>query len=829
MKENISGELKRVITYMETRLVEDYPITALTPNYFLLSVLEKTQSMGYKMLNECLSSVNLESIRGGIIELMGSKSLSAIKPNTEIKYDKELTDFFESAEFEMNLLKDKVLTSEHVILSILSNKTENVLKKILNKSGVNYSMFFNKIVTVKVKADVVQVKEDIPVTPFFPKESIYGNNNLDFPLKYEKTENRIELFCKNLNKMAEDGKIDDLVGREIEIEQIIKILARRTKNNIVITGGAGVGKTQLIHGLAKKILDGNTPHSLLNKTILSLDITSMLAGTQFRGVFEERMKGLVDELQSGGDIILFIDDINIILSDKSKIGDVDMSTILDNIMNDGKVQIIGTVSPKEYTNTFERNPSLLRKFQKIVLDPTTIAETINILDNIKKYYEAHHNVTYDKTAIKSCVELANRYLTDRNLPDSAIDLLDEAGASTILDFKEPEDIVSLRVEINKYKKKRKAALKDDDVDGADKLNEIEKDLMLNMIEKEKMFKKTFVKNKKTIKQEDIFKIIAQKTGIPITKIDSDEKKHLLTIDKKLKETVIGQDETIDKICKVIKRNRVGLGNENKPPVIFLAGKSGVGKTLIAKKLAELIFGNENSLIRIDMSEYSDKTSINKIIGANPGYVGYDDGNSIISRIRDKPHSVLLCDEFEKATDEVYNLFLQIFDEGRLTDNKGIVTNFKNTIIILTSNIGAHKASEFNKGIGLTCDSTNKDSVTITKELKKKFSPEIINRFDEIIILNSLTEVNLKDIIKLELNKLSKKLEKQDFKLGDSFLSNGIDIIYDSIKSESNLGARPIIREIQNEFISKIGDLILENDYESKTFEIKKENGSVIIY
>lgn len=825
-----SNELKRLLNFMTTSLIEDNPTPTVGIEYFLLSVLENRDCLAYKILNSYLSSIILDTIHDSYYDLVHKNSLTVMRPNREVKYTNELSKFLLYANKEREDLNDTHMTSEHIILALLNeNNDDNKIRKFFHTTSLTYDIFKKKIIEYH-KENNLQKDEIIDEPPVSSKkERIYAIDSNIPSLKIKKTKtNNINSFCINLNDMVDKGKLDKLVGRETEIMQIIKILGRRKKNNAILVGESGVGKTAICEGLACLIQEGNVPTFLQKKKIVSLDITTMLAGTQFRGMFEERIKGLLDELKSNKDYILFIDDIHNILSDKFK-SDIDVSTMLNSALNEGDIQIIGTTSFKEYRNVFDSNSNIARKFQKIIINPLSVDETFNILINIKDYYEKYHKVKYSDDALKTCAILANQYITDRNLPDSAIDLLDESGsaASTILN--DPIELKSLRKEMIKLKKEKNNAIKNDNYEMVDKISLEENNLKIEMSKIENKIRKDIDKHNIIIDNASIYSIVSEKTGIPITKLTNDEKQKLSNIDNVLKKCIVGQDEAIERVCRVIKRNRIGLSSQNKTMAnIFVLGTTGCGKTLLAKKLAKEVFGDEKYLVRFDMSEYSDKTSINKLIGSNPGYIGYDNGGQLTETIKNKKHCVLLLDEIEKSDPQIFNLFLQVFDEGYLTDNTGQKIDFKNVIIILTSNIGAKEANEFGNSIGLIPDSNAKKKDIMEKELKRKFSPEFINRLDDIIYFNMLTDSNLKEIIKIELDNLKTRLERIDYTF--NYNDDIINYIFNIINKDKEYGARPIIRAIQDEIENKLTDLLLINNYEKNyCFNIRVlENNSLLI-
>lgn len=796
IEKNYSNELKKVLTYMSKTLLEDHPTTEFTPEYFVLAVLENKSCSAYSIIDDCIISENLDSIKKFYFEVLHSKSLTVIKPNRDIKYSPLLKEYFEQADVEREKLNDKTLMTKHVILAVLASS--NPIQKIFLSFGMDYQRFFSMCI------------EEVMEQPIKKDSPLMTNNLLQLKPKKAKLSN-IETYCINLNKLSDEGKIDKLIGRTDEINQIVKILGRRKKNNVILVGKSGSGKTQLIYGLADLIHNSDVPKRLINKKIVMLDITAMVAGTHYRGMFEERVKGLLDELKTNKDYILFIDDIHSVLSDKGSMNDTNISSMLSNALSDGEIQIIGATGFKEYKNTVESNGSLARKFQKVIVNPTSIKETIDILMNNKKYYEEYHNVTYTDEAVKACVELADRFISERSLPDSAIDVLDECGSNVSVMAKEPQEIIDARKELITIKHEKIIHQKLGEFDVMDNLTMKENKLKLKISNFERESKKNVNSFAKVVNYDDICKAISETTGIPITKLDTDEKKKLSKIDDILRKHIVGQDEAIEKVCKVIKRNKVGLGNQTRTlSNLFFLGPTGSGKTLLAKKLAEEVFGDEKYLVRIDMSEYSEKNSVAKLIGTAPGYIGYDNGGQLTEIIKHKKHCVLLLDEIEKADTEIFNLFLQLFDEGHLTDNSGQQVDFKNVIVILTSNVGAKEASERSKGIGfVTNDEANKKSI-IQKELKKRFPPEFINRLDDIIYFNSLSDDNLEMIIDLELNKFINKLKDIHYDL--SYDETVIKVLLKSAIEDKEYGARPIIRLIQDNIENQITDLILNDEY-----------------
>jgi ATP-dependent Clp protease ATP-binding subunit ClpC len=626
----------------------------------------------------------------------------------------------------------------------------------------------------------------------------------------------LDNFSRDLIKLAEEGKLDPVVGRENEINRIAQILSRRKKNNPIILGEPGCGKTAIVEGLAKKIFEGDCPQNLSGKRIVSLDMTSIVAGTKYRGQFEERMKVIIEELYANPDIIVFIDEIHTMIGAGNSSGSMDASNIFKPALSRGELQCIGATTLEEYRKNIEKDGALERRFQKVLVDPSTKEETLQILKNVKDRYENHHKVTYSDEILKLCVELADRYITDREFPDKAFDIIDEVGARSQVEIKLPEIIEDLKKQAQEIKDEKVKVINSQRYEEAANLRDKERKV-LNDLEREKAeFEKNRNLFKREVTEDIVYDVASLITKIPISKISTDETEQLKTLKDTLTTKVIGQEDAVTKITRSIQRNKVGLNDPKKP--IFsglLIGNSGVGKTELAKQLAKHMFNTEDALIRLDMSEFSDKIATSKLTGTSPGYVGYEDGSPFLNKIKNKPYSVILLDEIEKAHPEIFNVFLQMLDEGFLTDGHGRKISFKNCIILMTSNVGTKVVQDFGTGVGFTTISkTEKKEEEIKsvleKELFKKFAPEFINRFDEIIYFKDLNEKDLLKIVELELEKVYERVEGIDFELEveDSLKKHII-----TVGTDTRFGARILKRTIQKWVDDAVTDKVISDNPE----------------
>ncbi len=699
----------------------------------------------------------------------------------------------------------KITDTKHLLLAILK-EPNNTVSTILAKKDIVYQKVRDEI-TKKPKAQT-----NIP-SDNSDQEFAKGSNKPEKPSKSNSDTPVLDNFGIDLTEAASENRLDPIVGRDTEIERISQILSRRKKNNPILIGEPGVGKSAIAEGLAIRITQRKVSRILFNKRVVTLDMASIVAGTKYRGQFEERMKAILNELSKNKDIILFIDEIHTIVGAGGATGSLDAANMLKPSLARGEIQCIGATTLDEYRQHIEKDGALERRFQKVIVEPTSEEETIEILNNIKERYEDHHNVNYNEEAIKACVSLTTRYISDRHLPDKAIDALDESGARVhISNINIPKKIVALEKEIEKIKNAKFQAVKNQDFEKAANLRDIERQLLKEIENEKELWEKDLLKHRETVNAEKVAEVVAMMTGVPVQRIAEEESSRLLKMHDEIEGSVIGQSDAIKKIVKAIQRNRAGLKDPNRPigSFVFL-GPTGVGKTQLAKVLTEFLFENEENLIRIDMSEYMEKFSVSRLVGAPPGYVGYEEGGQLTEKVRRKPYSVILLDEIEKAHPDVFHILLQVLDEGRLTDSLGRRIDFRNTILIMTSNIGSRQLQEYGQGVGFGTKakkegfSSQQDSI-VKRALNKTFAPEFLNRIDDIIMFNSLERKDIHKIIDIELVDLISRVNKLGYEI--SISASAKDYIVEK-GYDPKYGARPLKRAIQKYIEDELAEAIIK--------------------
>jgi ATP-dependent Clp protease ATP-binding subunit ClpC len=813
MEAKFSNRVKEVISLSREealRLGHEY----IGTEHLLLGMIREGEGVAVGLLKKL--GVSLEELRLAVERVTKGTATNNVKNLASIPLTRQSEKVLKITYLEAKIFKSELIGTEHLLLSILRDE-DNLATQILDKFNVNY----------EVVKDLLEYQSHNPMaasdtdddsddsTRAFGSSSGSGSGKESKGTAEKSRTPVLDNFGRDLTKYAEENKLDPIVGREKEIERVAQILSRRKKNNPILIGEPGVGKTAIAEGLALRIVQKKVSRVLFNKRVVTLDLASLVAGTKYRGQFEERMKAVMNELEKSPDVILFIDELHTIVGAGGASGSLDASNMFKPALARGDIQCIGATTLDEYRQYIEKDGALARRFQIVMVDATSPEETIEILNNIKEKYESHHHVNYTDEAIEACVKLSDRYISDRFLPDKAIDVLDEAGARVhINNIHVPQDIVVLEEQIENIKKEKNRVVKSQKYEEAAQLRDKEKRL-LEQLDQAKIRWEEETKTKRyTVNEENVAEVIGMMTGIPTNRIAQNESAKLLTMGESLKGKVIGQDEAIKKLVKAIQRTRVGLKDPKKPigSFIFL-GPTGVGKTELAKVLATYLFDKDEALVRIDMSEYMEKFSISRLVGAPPGYVGYEEGGQLTEKIRRKPYSVILLDEIEKAHPDVFNLLLQVLDDGILTDGLGRRVDFRNTIIIMTSNIGVRDLKDFGTGIGFStrAKTENVDELmksTIQNALRKAFSPEFLNRLDDVIVFNSLQREDIHKIIDISLGKLFSRINALGYtvelteKAKDFLADKGYDQQY---------GARPLNRAIQKYLEDPVAEEILRGD------------------
>ncbi|MDI9863783.1 ATP-dependent Clp protease ATP-binding subunit [Flectobacillus sp. DC10W] len=816
MEAKFSNRVKEVISLAREeaiRLGHDY----IGTEHLVLGMIREGEGIALELIKKC--GVNLEDLRITIEKATQgvARSNYTIKNKQDIPLSRQAEKVLRVTYLEARIFKTNLVGTEHLLMAILRDE-DNLARQILEKFQINYDMIKDMVEyqsNPNIKSGPSDTDDNDDDARSFASGSGMGSGATTNKGAEKSKTPVLDNFGRDLTKIAEAGKLDPIVGREKEIERVAQILSRRKKNNPILIGEPGVGKTAIAEGLALRIVQKKVSRVLFGKRVVTLDLASLVAGTKYRGQFEERMKAVMNELEKSPDVILFIDELHTIVGAGGASGSLDASNMFKPALARGDIQVIGATTLDEYRQYIEKDGALARRFQTVMVDATTVEETIEILNNIKDKYEDHHHVTYTPEAIEQAVKLSERYISDRFLPDKAIDVLDEVGARVhISNITVPDDIVQLEGAIENIKKEKNAVVKSQKYEEAAQLRDREKRLLEQLDKAKRDWEEDTKRRRYTVAEESVAEVIAQMTGIPVSRVAATEGQKLLNMNEELKGKVIGQDQAIVKLVKAIQRTRVGLKDPKKPigSFIFL-GPTGVGKTELAKVLAGYLFDKEDALVRIDMSEYMEKFSVSRLIGAPPGYVGYEEGGQLTEKIRRKPYAVVLLDEIEKAHPDVFNLLLQVLDDGILTDGLGRRVDFRNTIIIMTSNIGARDLKDFGTGIGFSTKSKvdNLDETvkgTIQNALRKAFSPEFLNRLDDVIVFNSLEREHIHSIIDLMLKKLFTRISALGYtvelteKAKDFLAEKGYDQQY---------GARPLNRAIQRYLEDPVAEEILKGD------------------
>ncbi|MGI6339801.1 MAG: ATP-dependent Clp protease ATP-binding subunit [Bacteroidales bacterium] len=808
MDSHFSQRVKDILGYSKEEAIR-LGNSHISPEHLFLGILRDGEGIAVEILIN--QGIDLLVLKSSIEKSIKVESPIAVADHEVIPLLRSTERILKLVYLEAKALKSNTIESEHLLLAIL--KDENALvTRFLSELDVDYQSV-RKVVEAgypSAKADFPREEDDEGQSfggPGKGQSSSASKSSSETPV--------LDNFGIDLTKAAEEGRLDPVVGREREIERLAQILSRRKKNNPVLIGEPGVGKSAIAEGLALRITKKNVSRVLFNKRVVALDLASIVAGTKYRGQFEERMKAILNELSKNDNIILFIDEIHTIVGAGGATGSLDAANMLKPALARGEIQCIGATTLDEYRQHIEKDGALERRFQKVMVEPTSIDETVHILHNIKERYEEHHNVTYTDDAIDACVKLTNRYISDRHLPDKAIDALDEAGSRVhISNIVVPEKILSLEKQLEDTKKEKMMAVKNQNFEKAASFRDREKDL-LDMIDLEKKkWEKELSVNREIVDAEKVAEVVAMMTGVPVQRIAQTEGTRLLKMADELRGSVIGQDEAIQKVVKSIQRNRAGLKDPNKPIGTFIfLGPTGVGKTQLAKVLAKFLFDTTDNLIRIDMSEYMEKFSVSRLVGAPPGYVGYEEGGQLTEKVRRKPYCVVLLDEIEKAHPDVFHIMLQVLDEGQLTDSLGRRVDFRNTIVIMTSNIGTRQISEFGHGIGFdtAAKRSSRDEHTksiLQKALQKTFAPEFLNRIDDVIMFNSLGREEINKIIDIELKGLYERVNSLGYQL--KIVNAARDYIADR-GFDANYGARPLKRAIQKYLEDPMAEVLIKSE------------------
>jgi len=817
MEAKFSAQVREVLSHSRQeaiRLKNSY----IGIEHLFLGILKEANGLAFQMMHEMELPLDMikSKVENTIIDTDSTKNVS-----NNIPFVRQAERIIKLTYLEARRFQSQEVGTEHLLLAILKDP-DNIITQILEKNQLDYTHFSSLVSQYHRKSEEIadeagNVQDEIPGG--FPPEPGEGE-----PYKKPSQPGKkaggtksatpvLENFGRDLTKLAEEDRLDPIVGREKELERIAQILSRRKKNNPILIGEPGVGKSAIAEGLALRIINRQVSRALFNKRIFTLDLASIVAGTKYRGQFEERMKAILNELEKNPNIILFIDEIHTIVGAGNASGSLDASNMFKPALARGELQCIGATTLDEYRQNIEKDGALERRFQKIIVDATSPEETTVILSNIKKRYEDHHLVHYSDEALAACVQLTNRYISDRFLPDKAIDALDEAGARVhITHMNVPSEIIEIENKIEETVNQKKNAIKRQQFEQAAQLRDTERELNEKLDTAKKRWEKDAQINREEVSEQDVAEVVAMMTGVPVQRIAQNESDKLMNMEKDLESSVIGQNDAIAKVTKAIRRNRAGLKDPNKPigSFIFL-GPTGVGKTYLAKVLAEYMFDSSDTIIRIDMSEYMEKFAVSRLVGAPPGYVGYEEGGQLTEKVRRKPYSIILFDEIEKAHPDVFHMMLQVLDDGQLTDSLGRKVDFKNTIIIMTSNIGSRQLKDFGSGVGFNTQSKKSGKSAhaqgvIENALKKAFAPEFLNRIDDVVVFNNLEREDIHKIIEIELQGLYGRIHQMGYKV--SITSKAKDFLVEK-GWDPHFGARPLKRSIQKHIEDELAEEIIK--------------------
>jgi len=839
MDDNFSPRVKDVIAYSKEealRLGHEF----IGTEHLMLGLLRDGNGKALSILNTLDIDLNYLRRKVEILSPANPHTASNENDKKNLHLTRQAERALKTTFLEAKLFQSSSINTAHLLLCILRNENDPTTK-LLNKMKIDYDVVKNEFKLLissdedyvdKTRSESFPNDEDLPAEESGKDNLFSGSTNK--ANKKSKTP-VLDNFGRDLTFLATEGKLDPVVGREGEIQRVSQILSRRKKNNPLLIGEPGVGKSAIVEGLALRIVQRKVSRILFDKRVVTLDLASLVAGTKYRGQFEERMKAVMNEIEKNDDIILFIDEIHTIVGAGGATGSLDASNMFKPALARGELQCIGATTLDEYRQYIEKDGALERRFQKVIVEPTSVEESIEILQNIKDKYEIHHNVTYTDEAIKACVKLTNRYMTERFLPDKAIDALDEAGSRVhITNILVPDRILEIEKQLEEVRELKNSVVKKQKYEEAAKLRDDEKNLEKELTVEQETWEQESKLHRETVSEANVAEVVSMMTGVPVNRIAQTESLKLAALPDRIKGKVIGQDEAIKKITKAIQRNRAGLKDPNKPigSFIFL-GQTGVGKTQLAKVLAQELFDSENALIRIDMSEYMEKFAISRLVGAPPGYVGYEEGGQLTEKVRRKPYSIVLLDEIEKAHPDVFNMMLQVLDDGFLTDSLGRKIDFRNTIIIMTSNIGSRQLKDFGQGVGFgtAAKSNQEDShakSVIENALKKTFAPEFLNRIDDVVVFNALSREHIHEIIDIELTKLYNRIDGLGYTLKLSETAK--DYIADK-GFDKKYGARPLKRAIQKYIEDSLAEEIINSklkEGDSISIDLNKKTNELII-